>query len=100
MDHGSPQRSDLLERGLQVRDGEIGQRSGVAGSGATFVNPERRGALLGLPAATLILAPLGELDSEEARPESTRTVGIISRELDQPERSVHARRRYRRVSIA
>jgi hypothetical protein len=35
------------------------------------------------------LAALGELDAEQARPEATRTVGVISRELDQPKWCVH-----------
>ena len=90
MDHASAKRGDLFERGFHVPDCEVGQRDGVARAGATFVNAEPRRPALGLPAATLGLATLGEVDAEQARPEPTRAVGIISRELDQAERSVHA----------
>ena len=61
-----------------------------ARAGAAFVNAEQRSAALGLPAATFGLAARGELDAEQARPEATCAAGIISRELDQAERSVHA----------
>jgi len=90
MNHASPERRDLLERGLHVRDGEVRQRGPVAGAGATFVNAKHGSATLGLPAATLGLAARGELDAQHARPELTRTVGIIRRELDQAKRCVHA----------
>lgn len=89
MDHASPQRRDLLERGLHLRDSEVGQRERVSRSGATFVNAQHRSAALGLPAATLALAPLAELDAEQARPEPPGAIRIISRELDQAERSIH-----------
>jgi hypothetical protein len=89
MDHASPEPRDPLERGRHIRDGEVRQRGRVARPGATFVNAEHRSAALGLPAATFGLAALGELDPEQARPEATRAVGIISRELDKAERSIH-----------
>ena len=44
MDHGSPERGDLLKRGLHVRNGEIGQRSGVAGSISTSLSKAKDGA--------------------------------------------------------
>jgi hypothetical protein len=89
MDHASPEPGDLLERGRHIRDGEVRQRGCVARPGATFVNAEHRSAALGLPAATLGLAALGKLDTEQPRPEATRAFGITSRELDQAERSIH-----------
>jgi len=64
MDHASPERGDVLERGLHIRDGEIRQRARVARPGATFVNAERRSPALGLPAATFGLAALGQLAAE------------------------------------
>ena len=64
MDHAPPQRRDLLERGLHVGDGEVGQRSRVARTGAAFVNTEAGRPALALPAATLGFGPLGELDPE------------------------------------
>lgn len=82
MDHASAQRGDFFERGFHVGHVEIRQRDGVARPGATFVNAEYRSPALGLPALTFELAALGELDAEEARPEPTRAIGIISRELD------------------
>jgi hypothetical protein len=82
MDHASAQPSDLLERGLHVRDGEVRERGRVARTGTTFVNAERRTPAVGLPAATFGVATLGEIDAEQARPEPKRAIGIISRELD------------------
>ena len=90
MDHASPERPDLLQRGVHVSDGEVGQRGRVAWAGATLVNAEHGSSALGLPAATFGLASLGELDAEQGRPEPTRALGIISRELDQAQRTVHA----------
>jgi hypothetical protein len=89
MDHASPKRFDLLERGIHVSDREVGQGSRIARAGTTFVDAERRSTALGLPAAAFGVAAPRELDSEQARPEPTRAVGIISGELDQAERSVH-----------
>ncbi len=90
MDHAFPKRRDPLERAVHVNDGEVGQRGRVAPGGATFVNAEQTSPAPGLAAATFGLPALGELDAEHAGPEPTRAVGIISRELDQAERSVHA----------
>jgi len=90
MDHASAKRRDLLERGIHVRDGEVGQRGRISWAAATFVNAERRSPALGLPASTLGFAALDELDAKQARPEPARAVGIVSRELDQPKQCVHA----------
>ena len=46
------------------------------------MNAERRTPAVALPAATLGLAALDELDAKQARPEPTRAIGIISRKLD------------------
>jgi hypothetical protein len=45
---------------------------------------------MGLPAATFGLAALPELDVQQTRPKPPRALGIISRKLDQAERSAHA----------
>ena len=82
MYHASPKPPDLLERGLHIRDGEVRQRRGVAGTNTTFVNTERRTHAVGLPAATFGLAALSELDTEQPRPEAKRAIRIISRELN------------------
>jgi hypothetical protein len=37
---------------------------------------------VGLPAATFAFAALGELDTEQSRPEPKRASGIISRKFD------------------
>lgn len=66
MDHASTQRFDVLERGVHFRDGEIGQRRRVAGTGATFVNAERWGPAPGLPATTFGFAALSEFDAEQS----------------------------------
>ena len=89
MDHSSAQRADLLQCGLHIGDGEIRQRCRVAGPSATFVNTDYGSAALRLPTAAFGLAPLGELDAEQSRPEPTRAIGVISWELDEAERSVH-----------
>lgn len=82
MDHASAQRGDLLECRVHIGHGEIRQRGRVAWAGATFVNAEHGSPALSLPAATFGLGALGELDAEEAGPEPTRAIGIISREFD------------------
>ena len=82
MDDASPEPLDLLERGLHIRNGEVRQRGRVARTDTTFVNAKRRTPGVGLPTATFGLAPRGELDAEQPRPEAKRAIGIISRELD------------------
>jgi hypothetical protein len=89
MDHASTEASDLLERGVHIRDGEVRQRGRIARTRTAFVNAQRRIPAVGLPAATFGLIALGERDAEQPRPEPQRAIGIISRKLDQPERSVH-----------
>ena len=89
MDHASPKPPDLLERSLHIRNAEVRQRGRVTRTGTTFVNAERRTHAMGLPATTFGLATLCEVDAEQPRPEAKRAIGIISRELDQAERSVH-----------
>jgi hypothetical protein len=89
MDHASSEPPDLPERGLHIGDGEVRQRGRVARTGTTLVNAHRRTPTLALPAATLGLAALGELNPEQARPEPKCAIWIISRKLDQAERSVH-----------
>ncbi len=81
MDHAPSERRDPFERDLQVSDGEVGQRGRVARAGTTLVNAEQE-PRCGLPAATLGVAALGELDAEQTGPEATRAVGVVSRELD------------------
>ena len=82
MDHASPKPLDLLERGLQIGDGEVRQRGRVPRTATTIVNAERRTPAVSLPPATFGLAALGELDTEQQRPEPKRAVGIISWKLD------------------
>jgi hypothetical protein len=86
MNHASAERGDLLERRLHMVHGEIRQRGRFAWASATFVNAEHRSPAHCLPTATFDVAALVELDAEEPRPEPTRAVGIISRELDEAER--------------
>ena len=81
MNHASPQPPDPLERCLHIGDREVRQRGRVARTGTTLMNAER-GTAVGLPAATFGLAPLSELNAEQARPEPKPAIGIISRELD------------------
>jgi hypothetical protein len=90
MDHASPQRPDLLERGLHITDAEVRQRGRVARPGTTFVNANRRTLAMALPAATFGLTALGQVDAEQPRPEPKRAIGLISRKLDQAKRSLHA----------
>ena len=66
MDHAPPTPPNPLERGLHVRDAEVRQRGGVAWTGTTFMNAERKSPAVGLPAATFALAALRELDAKQA----------------------------------
>jgi hypothetical protein len=61
VDNASTQSLDLFERRLHVANGEIGQRDGVAGAGATLVDPDIGIPRSCPPAAALGLPPRGEL---------------------------------------
>ena len=76
MDHAPAQRLDLAERRVHVSDREIGKRDRVAGTGAALVDPDSGSTAVCLPAATLGLAALGQLDAEQVRPESPRASNI------------------------
>jgi len=90
MDHPPSERRDPLKRDVEVSDGEVGQRTRVARAGTALVNSEHRSPAAALPASTLGVAALRQFDAEQTRPEATRAFCIISRELDQTERSIHA----------
>jgi hypothetical protein len=47
---------------------------------------ERGSPVVGLPALALSLATILEVDLQEFAPEPSGTFGIISRELDEPDR--------------
>jgi hypothetical protein len=82
MNHASAELRHPRERVLHISHGEVRQRGRVARPGAPFVNAEHGSAAPGLPTATIGLAALGELDAEQAGPEPTCAIGIVSRELD------------------
>ena len=82
MDHASPERGDLLERGLHIGNREIRQRCRVARAGTALVDSDHGSPALSLPAATFGLAALGQLDAEQPGPEPAGSVRIISRKLN------------------
>lgn len=89
MDHAAPEGADAGQRRFHVSNGEVRQGGRVAGAGATLVNAQSGTHAAGLPAAPLDLRALGEFATEQARPEPTCAVRVISWELDKTERSAH-----------
>ena len=83
MDDLAPERTDTLERGVHVRDGEVGERHPIAGPRPSLMEAECGVAAVGLPAFALTLATILEINLQEFAPESTGSFGIISRELDE-----------------
>ena len=86
MDDLAPERTDPLERGIHIRNGEVGERHPIAGSRSSLVEAERRVAAVGLPTLALTLATVLEFDLQEFAPERTGSFGIIRRELDESDR--------------
>ena len=83
VDDLAPERTDPLERGVHVRDGEVGKRHPIAGPRPSLVEAERGVAAVGLPAFALTLATILEFDLQESAPEPTGSFGVIGRELDE-----------------
>jgi hypothetical protein len=81
---------DLAQRHVHLRDGEVRQRRGVAGTGAALVDADGRTLGACLSATSVGLAALDQFDAEQTGPKSPRTVGIVGRKLDEGERSGHA----------
>lgn len=82
MDNASTESLDLVERRVHVVNGEVGQRNRVARARATLVDSDLRIPGVCLPAAAFGLAAVGELGTEQTRPELPRATGIISGKLD------------------
>src|SRR4029453_974947 len=55
VDDRPPERADLIERGREIRDREVGQRERVAGPATARVEPDRGTAGPGLPAIPLVV---------------------------------------------
>jgi hypothetical protein len=83
VDDLAPERTDALERGVHVRDREVGERNPIAGARPSLVEAQCGVSAVGLPAFALTLATIPEFDLQELAPESTGAFGIISRELDE-----------------
>ena len=83
MDDFAAERTDAFERGVHVRDGEVGERHPIAGPRPSLMEAECGVSAVGLPAFTLTLVTIPEFDLQELAPESTGAFGIISRELDE-----------------
>ncbi len=83
MDDLAAERTDALERGVHVRDGEVGERHPIAGTGPSLVEAECGVSAVGLPAFALTLVTIPEFNLQEFAPEATGSFGIISRELDE-----------------
>jgi len=83
MDDLAAERTDALECGVHVQDGEVGERDPIARARPSLMQAECCVSAVGLPAFALTLATIPEFDLQELAPESTGAFGIISRELDE-----------------
>jgi hypothetical protein len=86
MDDLAAERTDALECGLHVRDGEVGERDPIARTGPSLVEAECCVSAVGLPAFALTPVTIPEVNLQEFAPEASGSFGIISRELDQSDR--------------
>ena len=89
VDHRAAERADLLQRCVEISNGEVWQRDGVAGTGPALMHPHRRGVRVCLPSASLLGGAVIELRSEEAGPEPPRSLRVISWKLDDGKPRVH-----------
>src|SRR5436309_536300 len=64
----SPERADLVQRGIHVRDGEVGERYPVPRSRAPGVQTERRAVFARLPAAPLVAGTVHQLHPQKPSP--------------------------------
>ena len=83
MDDGTAEVLDPLKRSGQVGNGEVGQRSSVAGTRSTLVHSQAKVGAARFPALPGLTGPWGELGAEDAAPKPPGTLRVVGRELDQ-----------------
>jgi hypothetical protein len=86
MDHRAAELADALQRRLQVADGEVGERSGVARARPTLVEPKAKAIVLDLPSRTGFGGSRSKLGAQHPAPEAASAIGVVGGELDQRDR--------------
>ena len=83
MDDRTAEIADAPERRWQVVDREVREGGGVAGTRPTFVNPEAKAVVFDLPPGAGFGGSRHEFSAQQTAPETARTIGVVSRKLDQ-----------------
>jgi hypothetical protein len=83
VDDLAAESTDLSNGGVEVWDGEVGERETVARAGAALVHPDDNPLELRLPAAPILTLSILECELEQPLPKAPSALRVVDGELDQ-----------------